>query len=144
MPKRKREEERRNNNGPCYEHQRGNCRFGASCVFSHSMTDKDDMVEVFINEDRKQSREEKDPASPKSESPRRQRSPFRESSLELPKSEQYCPDLDSGHCRLGENCDFSHERLRTRVCYDFKNGQCNWGKYCNFSHEGVVRTYGRT
>lgn len=51
--------------------------------------------------------------------------------------------VKTGHCEMGENCNFAHSELelrstpniyKTALCNSFMNGECKLGEYCRFAH----------
>jgi hypothetical protein len=126
--------------------QKGNCRFGEECTYSHGSPDP--------NAKPKPGSEK--PAS-SGRGGRRRRTRGASSSAgrsSAPKAPGQCYNFEeNGSCEFGDECRFKHgdgdKRDFTRkpakkapgVCYNFQeNGECEYGADCRFSHDPADRT----
>jgi len=129
---------------PCYDYQHGHCKFGASCIFSHSMGDNENMVEVLINGPVKEVApksgdvpvKEEDKLPDPSQGEPREASPS-QPCRKRPRPQRICFDFVKGRCTHGENCNFSHREPEKSkpVCSEFLKGSCDRGENCDFSHD---------
>merc|ERR1711904_388168 len=63
--------------------------------------------------------------------------------LDLRKT-KICPNITkTGHCEMGDQCNFAHSELelrstpnlyKTALCNSFMSGECKLGEYCRFAH----------
>jgi Zinc finger C-x8-C-x5-C-x3-H type (and similar)/RNA-binding, Nab2-type zinc finger len=109
---------------PCRFFQKGICRNGNSCNFSHNLTV---------------------PAAAESRSERRApRASIREvsSTIKTLGPAELCHFYQEGRCMKGEKCPRRHEILESQnlpVCQFFLAGKCTFGDTCRRSHTaGVV------
>ena len=120
---------------PCYAFQKGECKRGSGCKFSHTM----------------EGEEEKDGGGEDGSTGASQKTATKAAAAKKPKKSKAepCFAWQKGECTRGKECKFSHSDAPSSsgggggsvkkvvwkgVCHAFERGDCKRGNACKFSH----------